>query len=153
MKNRILSVDIFRGLTIALMIVVNTPGSWSYVYAPLRHAEWHGWTPTDLVFPFFLFVSGVSLALSMSRLSDRNTAQLMQKIWKRVALIFLVGLLLNWFPFYHRHFNDLRIFGVLQRIALAYGIGATMILLLKRNLLLIGGVLIATALEHDGSVG
>ena len=142
MKNRILSVDIFRGLTIALMIIVNTPGSWSYVYAPLRHAEWHGWTPTDLVFPFFLFVSGVSFSLSMSRLSDKSTSELMKKIWKRVALIFLVGLLLNWFPFYHRHIGDLRIFGVLQRIALAYGLGSTMILLLKRNLLLIASAIV-----------
>ncbi len=124
------------------MIIVNTPGSWSYVYAPLRHAEWHGWTPTDLVFPFFLFISGVSFSISLSRQSSKTTKELMIKIWKRVALIFLVGLLLNWFPFYHRSIEELRIFGVLQRIALAYGIGATMILLLKRKMLIILSILI-----------
>jgi predicted acyltransferase len=124
------------------MIIVNTPGSWSYVYAPLKHAEWHGWTPTDLVFPFFLFISGVSFSISLSRQSSRSTKQLMIKIWKRVALIFLVGLLLNWFPFYQKHISDLRIFGVLQRIALAYGIGASLILLARRNLLIILSVII-----------
>ncbi|NNF34167.1 MAG: DUF1624 domain-containing protein [Saprospiraceae bacterium] len=142
MKNRILSIDIFRGLTIALMIIVNTPGSWSYVYAPLKHADWHGWTPTDLVFPFFLFVSGVSFSISLSRQSSKTTQELMIKIWKRVALIFLVGLLLNWFPFYNKHIGDLRIFGVLQRIALAYGIGASLILLASRKLLIILSVII-----------
>lgn len=142
MKNRILSVDIFRGLTIALMIIVNTPGSWSHVYAPLRHAEWHGWTPTDLVFPFFLFISGVSLAISLSRQEGKSTRGLLTKIWKRVALIFLVGVLLNWFPFYDENISDLRIFGVLQRIALAYGIGATLIVLLKNRLLWIASIVI-----------
>ncbi len=142
MKQRILSVDVIRGLTIVLMVIVNTPGSWSHVYAPLLHAKWHGCTPTDLVFPFFIFISGVSIGISLSKNTGKSNAELIQKIWKRAALIFLVGLLLNWFPFYHQHISDLRIFGVLQRIALAYGIGATMIIYLKDKALWITSVLI-----------
>ena len=74
MSQRLISLDFFRGFTIAAMIVVNDPGSWSYVYAPLRHAEWHGATPTDLVFPFFLFIVGVSIVLSLSKLKKSNTS-------------------------------------------------------------------------------
>ena len=73
-QNRLISVDAFRGLTIAAMILVNNPGSWSFVYAPLRHAEWHGWTPTDLIFPFFLFIVGISIALSFSKRIEEGPA-------------------------------------------------------------------------------
>ena len=71
-KERLISVDAFRGLTIAAMILVNNPASWSFVYPPLRHAEWHGWTPTDLIFPFFLFIVGISIALSFSRRKEEG---------------------------------------------------------------------------------
>jgi len=113
---RLLSLDFFRGLTIAGMIIVNDPGSWSHVYAPLRHAEWHGATPTDLVFPFFLFIVGVSISLSLSK--RKGSSNLYVKIFKRSAIIFLLGIFLALFPNFD--FENLRIVGVLQRIALVY---------------------------------
>ena len=128
MRERIISIDVLRGLTILLMIVVNTPGSWSYVYAPLLHAKWHGCTPTDLVFPSFLFIVGLTLAISFKSVS---TAAI-PKALKRAALIFLVGVLLNWFPFYQTPIDELRIFGVLQRIALAFA-GAAVVLVLTKG--------------------
>lgn len=129
---RFLSLDVFRGMTVAGMIMVNTPGSWSYVYAPLRHAPWDGCTPTDLVFPFFLFAVGNALSFSMSKYEAQGTGKVLQKIFTRTALIFAIGLFLNWFPFVRfqddayvfKQFENLRIFGVLQRIALAYMGGA-----------------------------
>jgi predicted acyltransferase len=133
MQNRILSIDIFRGITIAFMIIVNSPGSWEYVYAPLRHASWDGCTPTDLVFPFFIFAVGLSMAFSMRNIAQKSTAEWTIKILKRTLLIFLVGFLLNWFPFYHKNILDVRFFGVLQRIALSYGIAALLILFIKNN--------------------
>jgi len=123
-NQRLLSIDVLRGLTIAFMIIVNTPGSWEFVYAPLRHAKWDGCTPTDLVFPFFLFIVGLSMAQSFKSHSDFTQAQLLTKALKRTAVIFGIGLLLNWFPFYDKPLADLRIFGVLQRIALAYFFGS-----------------------------
>lgn len=138
MKDRLLSIDVLRGMTIFFMIIVNTPGTWDYVYGPLRHAKWHGCTPTDLVFPFFLFIVGVSMAMSLHKITSQSEfdaasrSALLAKIIKRTCLIFLVGLLLNWFPFYHKHISDLRILGVLQRIALAYG-GAGIIVVLVRG--------------------
>lgn len=135
MKERMLSIDVLRGMTIFMMIIVNTPGSWAYVWSPLKHADWHGCTPTDLVFPSFLFVIGLSMAFSFrtSTDSELNSKELLLKILKRAALIFLVGLLLNWFPFYYKHISNLRIFGVLQRIALAYLLAGFLIVLLKKN--------------------
>jgi predicted acyltransferase len=125
-------LDIFRGLTVAGMILVNNPGSWSYVYTPLRHAPWDGCTPTDLVFPFFLFAVGNALAFSMAKYEGQGSAPVVRKIFTRGALIFLIGLMLNWFPFVRwqedvlvaRNLANLRIFGVLPRIALAYMGGA-----------------------------
>lgn len=119
-SNRLLSLDFFRGLTIAGMILVNNPGSWAHVYPPLLHAEWHGWTPTDLIFPFFLFIVGVSITLS---LASRKTGPLPArdiylKIVRRSLILFALGLFLNGFPFYD--FDTLRIPGVLQRIAVCY---------------------------------
>ncbi len=120
-NQRLLSLDVMRGLTLALMILVNTPGSWSAVYAPLLHADWHGATPTDYVFPFFLFIVGSALFLSGRRpLSLRSR---MSKILLRSSLIFLIGLLLNAYPF-TSPLSELRVPGVLQRIALAYAIAA-----------------------------
>ena len=120
---RLLSLDVFRGMTIALMILVNTPGSWSHVFPPLLHAKWHGATPTDMVFPFFLFIVGVSLYLSFVKFDNKLDATATKKILKRTLLIFLIGIALHWFPF-TRSIDRLRIMGVLQRIAVAYGIGA-----------------------------
>jgi len=137
MKDRLLSIDVMRGMTIFFMIIVNTPGTWTYVYAPLRHATWHGCTPTDLVFPFFLFIVGVSMAISLSKfvnqaqIASSESNKLIFKILKRSLLIFLVGLFLNWFPFYHKNIDDLRILGVLQRIALAYCGAGILVVLIK----------------------
>ncbi len=130
-SNRLVSLDAFRGLTILLMIVVNTPGSWAYVYAPFRHSEWHGATPTDLVFPFFLFIVGVSMWFSFKKYNHKLSSPVFLKIIKRTALIFLTGLLLNAFPKFN--LEHLRIMGVLQRIALAYGFAAIIVLLLPKK--------------------
>lgn len=124
-------MDAFRGLTIAGMILVNNPGSWKYVYAPLRHAEWHGWTPTDLVFPFFLFIVGVSISLSFSSRLEQNAARgdLYLKIVKRTLILFALGLLLALIPRFN--FSTLRIPGVLQRIAICYLFSSLLFLKLK----------------------
>lgn len=136
---RFLALDIFRGLTIAGMVLVNTPGSWSYVFAPLKHAQWNGCTPTDLVFPFFLFAVGNALAFSMSKYQSLGTGEVLKKIFKRSVLIFLIGFFLLWFPFVRwsegelvfRTPDTLRIMGVLQRIALAYMGGALIVHFLR----------------------
>lgn len=114
---RYLSLDFFRGLTIALMIVVNNPGTWQSIYDPLEHADWHGCTPTDLVFPFFLFIVGVALWFSFSKFNQQLTPALTRKILRRAALIFLIGLALNAFPFFNKNWSELRILGVLQHMA------------------------------------
>jgi predicted acyltransferase len=109
-----------RGITIAGMILVNNPGDWKYVYAPLRHAPWHGWTSTDLVFPFFLFIVGVSLSFSLSRRREQEVSlfPLYTKIIRRSILIFVLGIFLALIPRFD--LTTLRIPGVLQRIALCY---------------------------------
>jgi predicted acyltransferase len=118
--NRIVSLDVFRGMTIAGMTIVNNPGTWEHIYWPLEHAQWHGWTPTDLVFPFFLFIVGVAIPLAFSKRVDsgRNKRDLYLKIIKRTLIIFALGLLLNAFPYFE--LSTLRIPGVLQRIAVCY---------------------------------
>lgn len=135
MNQRYYSLDVFRGATVALMILVNNPGSWAHIYAPLEHAPWHGCTPTDLVFPFFLFAVGNALAFVMPRLEAAGQAAVLKKIFKRSLLIFAIGLFLNWSPFIKwsdgalvfKYWVDpknpetgIRILGVLQRIALCY---------------------------------
>ncbi|MDX5584780.1 MAG: DUF5009 domain-containing protein [Aureibaculum sp.] len=132
--NRLIALDVLRGLTIALMILVNTPGSWSFVYPPLLHAKWHGLTPTDLVFPFFLFIVGVSTHYAFKKFGAEQHKQALKKIIKRTLLIFAIGLFLNLYPKFN--FESVRIFGVLQRIAIAYGIGATLCLFLNKKLLI-----------------
>lgn len=119
-SQRLLSLDAFRGFTIALMIVVNDPGSWSHVYTPLLHAEWHGVTPTDLVFPFFLFIVGVSIALAYSKhlKAGADKKGMYKKILIRSLKIFAVGIFLNLFPTFD--FENLRVTGVLQRIAVVF---------------------------------
>ncbi|HVF88192.1 MAG TPA: heparan-alpha-glucosaminide N-acetyltransferase domain-containing protein [Pyrinomonadaceae bacterium] len=117
---RLLSLDAFRGITVAAMILVNNPGSWDAVYAPLKHAEWHGWTPTDLVFPFFLFIVGVSITLALARRAEsaETRRDLYVKILKRSLIIFGLGLVLAGFPYFN--LETIRIPGVLQRIAVCY---------------------------------
>ena len=119
-QNRLLSLDVFRGITIAGMVLVNNPGTWSAIYSPLGHAEWHGWTPTDLIFPFFLFIVGIAIPLGLGKrvTSSGITKDVYLKIFRRALLIFLLGLFLAAFPFFD--FSTLRIPGVLQRIAVCY---------------------------------
>lgn len=129
LRERLLSLDIFRGVTIAGMILVNDPGDWSSIYWPLRHSKWSGWTPTDLVFPFFLFIVGVSMVFSFSarRTRGESRAHLLIHVFRRAALLFALGVFINGFP---NHYNPatLRIEGVLQRIALCYLISSLLFL-------------------------
>jgi predicted acyltransferase len=134
-NKRLISLDIFRGITIAFMIIVNSPGSWEYVYPPLRHAEWNGCTPTDLVFPFFLFIVGVSTYYSLKKYGNEINGNSLLRIFRRMVTIFAVGLFLAIFPYFGRDYSTLRIMGVLQRIALAYGIGAIICLSVNREYL------------------
>lgn len=120
---RYLALDALRGLTLALMIVVNTPGSWSHIYGPLQHARWHGWTPTDLVFPFFLFIVGAALFFSRRGQVQLTIGLQLARIFKRAGLLVAIGILLEWYPFL-TSIESLRLPGVLQRIGLAYGLAA-----------------------------
>lgn len=129
MNKRFYSLDVFRGATVALMILVNNPGTWGHIFPPLEHAAWHGVTPTDLVFPFFLFAVGNAMVFVMPRLDAAGGAAFWKKIIRRSLLIFFIGVFLNWFPFIKyddagnitaKPFETLRIFGVLQRIAVSY---------------------------------
>ena len=138
---RLVSLDVFRGMTVAAMLLVNNPGTWSAIYPPLQHAAWHGWTPTDLIFPFFLFIVGITTELSLrarrARGADERT--ILRQILRRAALIFLFGFLLSGFPFFTwsstltdvtfldrgvDRIEHWRVLGVLQRIGLAYLFGA-----------------------------
>jgi predicted acyltransferase len=118
---RSLALDAMRGMTLAAMILVNTPGSWGYLYPPLAHADWHGYTPTDLIFPFFLFIVGAAMYFALRRFDYKPSREALFKLGKRVAIIFAIGLFLHAFPF-NTPLGELRIMGVLQRIALAYGL-------------------------------
>lgn len=116
MNKRLLSLDVFRGMTVALMILVNNPGDWGHIYAPLDHAEWNGCTPTDLVFPFFLFIVGVSISFAFQgKVADRETVT---KIFTRSLKLFGLGLFLSLFP--RLDISVVRIPGVLQRIAMVF---------------------------------
>jgi predicted acyltransferase len=117
---RLVSLDVFRGLTVMLMTLVNNPGDWGHIYPPLEHAAWHGCTPTDLVFPFFLFIVGVSLAYALAgaRHSGVPLAPVVAKVARRAAILFGLGVLTSLYP--HFDFATVRIMGVLQRIALVY---------------------------------
>ncbi|MDX9923208.1 MAG: heparan-alpha-glucosaminide N-acetyltransferase domain-containing protein [Ignavibacteriaceae bacterium] len=119
-KQRLASIDAFRGLTIAGMIIVLNPGSWKYVYPAFKHADWHGWTIADLVFPFFLFIVGVSITFSLSKIKIDNLEkkEVYLKIIKRSVILFLLGIFINSFPDFN--FQQFRIMGVLQRIAICY---------------------------------
>ena len=117
------------------MIIVNNPGSWNFVYPPLRHAEWNGCTPTDLVFPFFLFIVGMSTWYSLKKYGNEINGSSILRIFRRTITIFALGLFLEIFPYFARDYSTLRIMGVLQRIALAYGLGALLCLTIRRNYL------------------
>ncbi|HVZ47335.1 MAG TPA: hypothetical protein VG916_01015 [Gemmatimonadaceae bacterium] len=126
-RERLLSLDVFRGITVAGMLLVNDPGNWGAIYPPLEHAAWNGWTPTDLIFPFFLFIAGVTTHLSLSarRARGDDDGALRRQIVRRGALIVLCGFLVATFPFTPlSRFTHVRIPGVLQRIGVAYACAA-----------------------------
>lgn len=158
MKDRILSVDIFRGATIVLMILVNTPGTWTAVYAPLMHAQWHGYTPTDLVFPFFLFIVGTSIVFSYNNIiiTTATYRKITVRALKLIGLGLFLGAFLIRFPFF-KDFSEIRFPGVLQRIGVVFFFAA--ILFLKLNwkaligitaTLLIGYWLVMTLIPVEG---
>ncbi len=134
---RLLALDIMRGITIAGMILVNNPGSWGHIYAPLSHAEWNGLTPTDLVFPFFMFIMGVSTYFSLRKFNFSPSWPTVRKILRRTLVIFLIGMFIAWFGLFLRGvlgektfwdaafcFDHIRILGVMPRLAICYGAGS-----------------------------
>jgi predicted acyltransferase len=161
-RERLISLDVFRGLTIAGMLLVNNPGTWSAIYPPLEHAAWHGWTPTDVIFPFFLFIVGITTHISISARRERGDTDpaLVKQILKRGGMIFLLGFLMSLFPFYQwgtiegmpdpsilerivYRLEHVRILGVLQRIGLVY-IAAGLLSLkttLKQQIVIIAALL------------
>lgn len=159
-SKRLLAVDILRGITVAGMLLVNNPGSWGHLYTPLGHAEWIGLTPTDLVFPFFMFVMGVSMFFSLRRFNFKPSVDLMIKICRRTALLFLIGWMVQWFGMWLRSlynpdvefvdvmFAKLRILGVFQRLALVYFFGSLIAVLFKQRFIpwIIGIILVAYAI-------
>lgn len=146
-RQRLLSLDVFRGLTVAGMLLVNDPGSWGAIYPPLEHAEWNGWTPTDVIFPFFLFIAGVTTHLSLSarRAAGADEKALQRQVLRRGALIVGFGLLMAVFPFYPlERFTHVRIPGVLQRIGVAYAVAALISLrtTLKQQAVILASILL-----------
>ncbi len=159
MNQRFYSLDVFRGATVCLMILVNNPGSWGHIYAPLEHAPWHGLTPTDLVFPFFLFAVGNAMAFVMPKLEAGGDAFFWKKVLKRSLLIFGIGLFLTWWPFVKwsdgvlvfkqwSYLDDkgnpqgVRILGVLARIAICYFLASIIIYYLKPRAAFFAGLVI-----------
>lgn len=143
MNTRLISLDAFRGITIAGMILVNNPGSWSTVYSPLLHAPWHGWTPTDFIFPFFLFIVGVAMTFSFAKQLERSSRKdIYLKIVRRSLILFGLGMFLALFPFFN--FSTVRIPGVLQRIAVCYFFASIIFLNtdLKQQAWICGGLLL-----------
>jgi predicted acyltransferase len=150
---RLVSLDVFRGITVAAMVIVNNPGSWEDSYAQLRHAPWHGWTMTDMVFPFFLWIVGISMVFSFTkrRSSGEAPAIILRHVLTRSAILFLLGIVINGFPFgliagHEFAWSTVRIPGVLQRIAICY-LGASVMLMLgasvRLRVLIAGGILLA----------
>jgi predicted acyltransferase len=155
---RILALDIFRGVTIAFMIIVNTPGNGSVAWGPLRHAHWNGFTPTDLVFPSFLFAIGTSAWFSLKKYGHRPTGAAIARIWRRTAILFLIGVFMWYVPefvasllrgaagtYLAETTANIRVMGVLQRLALCYGVGSTLALLVTRRTLIAVGAVILLA--------
>ncbi|MFD0792956.1 acyltransferase family protein [Mucilaginibacter litoreus] len=140
-SERFLSLDVFRGMTICFMIIVNTPGSGAQPFSPLEHAAWFGFTPTDLVFPSFLFAVGNAMSFTMKKFDSLSTGQVVYRILKRGLIIFLIGYLMSWFPFADhtkdgwvmRPFSETRIMGVLQRIGLCYIFGSLIIYFVRNR--------------------
>jgi predicted acyltransferase len=150
-KERYYALDVFRGATVALMILVNNPGSWGHIFSPLAHASWHGCTPTDLVFPFFLFAVGNAMAFVMPKFEKGTPTDFWKKVVKRTVLIFLIGLFLNWSPFVKwsdghlvaKTWENIRILGVLQRIAICYFFASVIVYYGKSKLAFyIGGLIL-----------
>lgn len=146
LKKRFLSLDVFRGMTICFMIIVNTPGSGANPYPPLEHAIWHGFTPTDLVFPSFLFAVGNAMSFSLDKYRQISNSAFLTKVIKRTILIFLIGYLMYWFPFFDLDaaghiigspISHTRIMGVLQRIALCYFFGSVIVYYLSTKKVII----------------
>lgn len=141
---RFLALDVLRGMTVCFMIIVNTGGTGAEPFSPLSHASWHGFTPTDLVFPSFLFAVGNAMAFSMGKFSTLSSGQVAWKIIKRGLIIFLLGYLMYWFPFVHHTtdgyafnpFSETRVFGVLQRIGICYALAALMIHFLSKRMVI-----------------
>lgn len=136
LKERFTALDVFRGMTICFMIIVNNPGSGAIPYPPLEHSTWHGFTPTDLVFPSFLFAVGNAMSFSLKKYEQISNAAFLRKVVKRTILIFLIGYLMYWFPFFRLNaagdiisapISHTRIMGVLQRIALCYFFGSLLV--------------------------
>ena len=152
LKKRFLSLDVFRGMTICFMIIVNKGGNGAVPYAPLSHATWHGFTPTDLVFPSFLFAVGNAMSFSLDKYRLISNSAFLTKIIKRTILIFLLGFLMYWFPFFRLDeaghviaapFSHTRIMGVLQRIALCYFFGSLMVYYLStKNVVIVSVILL-----------
>jgi len=159
LNQRFYSLDVFRGATVCLMILVNNPGSWGHMFAPLKHAPWHGLTPTDLVFPFFLFAVGNAMAFVMPRLEAAGDAVFWRKVVKRSLLIFGIGLFLTWWPFFKwtdtglvfkqwayldskGNPQGIRILGVLGRIAICYFIASVLIYYLKARAAFYAGLVL-----------
>ena len=141
--NRLLALDVFRGITITAMILVNNPGSWQHIYAPLAHAKWHGWTLTDLIFPFFIFIVGVSISLAGQRLQERGVSHgyIIRHALLRTVKLFLLGCFLALFYYnfnvadydwFNQRLIQIRFMGVLQRIALVYFVCVLLWLFLSR---------------------
>ena len=144
---RLLSLDVFRGLTVMAMILVNNPGDWGHIYPPLEHAEWNGCTPTDLIFPFFLFIVGVSLVYALDGAKHRGDplGPVLARVARRVAVLFALGVLTSLYPRFD--FSVVRIMGVLQRIALVF-LGCSAIFLTtnwRTQLALLGALLLGYA--------
>jgi len=139
-STRLVSLDAFRGLTIAGMILVNNPGTWAHIYAPLRHAEWHGWTPTDLIFPYFLFIVGVAIPFSFRRRLEAgaDSADLMRHVVRRALILIGLGVAMRAIPAFD--WGSMRLYGVLQRIGLVYLAAAAAYLYLDRRGRVITGV-------------
>ena len=149
-QQRYYALDVFRGATVALMILVNNPGSWAHIYSPLAHASWHGCTPTDLVFPFFLFAVGNAMSFVMPKFQKAGSNEFWLKITKRTLLIFGIGLFLNWSPFVKwsdtglvfKPWEMVRILGVLQRIAICYFFASIILYYGKTRIALFIGMMI-----------